>query len=116
MTDRPRREWTDRERELERKGLELLYGSKNTKGERQTMANSYDNTNSGVLFENAEKPTDAHPDWSGNFDLNGSAFKVSVWLNRRDDGSRWLKFKFDPQEGQGAKRPQTKASREDIPF
>lgn len=93
----------------------------------------YDNTNSGVLFRNDRKDSDAHPDYTGKIDINGQQFWLSAWLNEQlkgeNAGRKYFSIKARPVEdnsnrsaGQMAQPqtqtapPQTQTYDDDIPF
>lgn len=48
---------------------------------------SYDNTNTGVLFENNKKQSDKHPDKTGKLNVGGVDYYISAWNKSSAKGS-----------------------------
>ena len=44
----------------------------------------YDNTNRGAIFSNTDKPTDKHPDYSMNLNIDGVDYVISGWKRKPD--------------------------------
>lgn len=82
------------------------------------MSSKYDNTNKGVLFKNAEKETDKHPDYRGDIDIDGKKFWLSAWINTSSKGNKYMSLAVKPKDEQA---PQQEAPRradpdDDLPF
>ena len=78
----------------------------------------YDNNLRGVLFKNAKKESDNHPDYTGNCEVEGTEYWLSAWIKEGKNGkfmSLSLKAK-DAQQApkQAAKKPAELES--DLPF
>jgi hypothetical protein len=54
--------------------------------------------NTGVLFKNARKDTEKHPDYSGSLTVNGQDYWLNAWVNEGAKGKYFsLKLKLkDP--------------------
>lgn len=57
----------------------------------------YDNELSGVLFKNQNKSTDKHPEYKGQAQVRGEEFWLSVWINAKPDGTKYMKLAFEPK-------------------
>ncbi len=58
--------------------------------------------NSGSLFRNDKKETDAHPDYTGSGLVDGMGdVWLSAWINTAKDGSKYMSLKFKPKETRG---------------
>lgn len=60
----------------------------------------YDNTNTGVLFVNANKKSDKAPDYSGTFNFNGKEVKIAGWKRQSKTGNTFLSLKVDDYKKQ----------------
>jgi hypothetical protein len=61
----------------------------------------YDNTNTGVLFENTRKKTKKHPDFQGSFtDKEGVEFWVSGWERESRDGQYYISLAFTEKDAE----------------
>jgi uncharacterized protein (DUF736 family) len=90
------------------------------------MTKQYDNTNKGVLFKNAEKESDKHPDYNGSANLDGVEYFMDAWINEAESGRKYMSFRFKKKEKQGTSVPvKTQAGKverrntdmdDDIPF
>lgn len=59
----------------------------------------YDNTNTGVLFENDRKVKKTHPDFQGSFtDKDGVEFWVSGWEKESRVGQYYISLAFTEKE------------------
>ena len=75
--------------------------------------------NSGSLFRNDKKETDAHPDYTGSATIEGKDFWLSAWMKTSESGRRWMSFSFKPKEAKPA--PKREPARRfdpdrDVPF
>lgn len=61
------------------------------------MAQEYDNTNRGVLFDNDRKETDKHPDFKGTVNVDGKDYWLSGWL-APEDSKAYMKLSVQPKE------------------
>tara|TARA_R110000824_G_scaffold16422_1_gene68091 strand:+ start:398 stop:649 length:252 start_codon:yes stop_codon:yes gene_type:complete len=81
---------------------------------------NYDNNNTGVLFRQAEKQSEKHPDFTGNCEVNGKKMQIASWINTSKDGSKKymsLKFsEFKPKEEVGSVSTTGDIKVEEIPF
>lgn len=51
----------------------------------------YDDTNRGVLFREAEKKSDNHPDYTGKVNVAGQDFRLAGWIKESTrTGSKFL--------------------------
>ena len=80
----------------------------------------YNNNNTGVLFRQAEKESDKHPDFTGNCEVNDKKMQVVAWINTSKDGKykyMSLKFsEFQPKGDTGHTFTTTTTETADIPF
>jgi hypothetical protein len=58
--------------------------------------------NSGSLFQNKDKKTDNHPDYSGSIRIDGKDYWLSGWKKVSND-KPWLSLAIKPKDG--APRP-----------
>lgn len=56
------------------------------------MANNRNNT--GVLFTNAKKEKETHPDFKGNGNFEGVEFEISAWEKTSEKGTKYLSISF----------------------
>lgn len=54
---------------------------------------------SGVLFANANKDSDNHPDYRGKVMVNNQLYYISGW-KRSNDKENYISFKLRAAEGQ----------------
>jgi len=47
---------------------------------------NYDNTNSGVLFQNDKKGNEKAPDYKGKLNVNGKDYDLAGWLREGKNG------------------------------
>tara|TARA_Y100000034_G_C6579826_1_gene251522 strand:+ start:141 stop:392 length:252 start_codon:yes stop_codon:yes gene_type:complete len=80
----------------------------------------YNNNNTGVLFRQAEKESDKHPDFTGNCEVNNKKMQLAGWINTSKDGSKKyvsLKFsEFKPKKDASNTNATPKPEFDDIPF
>lgn len=67
---------------------------------------SYDNTNSGVLFNNREAKGDNEraPDYKGSINVNGEEFWLSAWIKEGQKG-KFMSLSIKPKEAKPALKP-----------
>jgi uncharacterized protein (DUF736 family) len=59
----------------------------------------YDDTNKGVLFQNSDKKTDKHPDYTGKLNVNGVEFRLAGWKRLSKNGKPFLSLAVsEPQD------------------
>jgi uncharacterized protein (DUF736 family) len=58
------------------------------------MSQTYDNTNTGVLFKNEKKESDKHPDYTGKINVNGEEMKLAAWIKTGAKG-KFMSLKLD---------------------
>ena len=56
------------------------------------MGNNRNNT--GVLFTNAKKEKETHPDFKGNGNYEGVEFEISAWGKTSEKGTKYLSILF----------------------
>jgi len=58
----------------------------------------YDNTNSGVLFQN-DKKSEKAPDWTGTYNHNGEDIKLAGWKRTSSKtGKEFISIRLDTYE------------------
>lgn len=65
--------------------------------------------NSGVLFKNAYKTSDRHPDYTGNAKVDDNEYKIAAWTKTSAKGTRFLSVVFtnkDDLHPMGVGKPQ----------
>ena len=64
----------------------------------------------GSLFQNKEKKSDNHPDYSGSMRINGVDMWISGWRKTSGNGTQFLSLAFKPKDGTSARpAPEQKA-------
>lgn len=58
--------------------------------------------NSGSLFKNDKKTTEAQPDYRGEAMVNGQMMWMSAWLKTSAKGTKFMSFSFQPKDQQQA--------------
>lgn len=59
--------------------------------------------NTGSLFQNKEKKSDNHPDYSGSMRINGVDMWISGWRKTSGNGTQFLSLAFKPKDGTSAR-------------
>ena len=82
---------------------------------------SYDNTNSGALFKNADKKTDKHPDYRGDINVGGVDHFISAWLKTSKNGTKYMSLSVTEKNANNTRSPPKSKPVEDefndeIPF
>lgn len=80
---------------------------------------NYDDTNRGSLFANKKKTKDNQPDFTGNLNVNGAKFRLSVWKKTSKAGEAYMSVSIQPDNGWsggGGNLPVLKTRDEDMPF
>ena len=57
----------------------------------------------GSLFQNKEKKSDNHPDYSGSMRINGVDMWISGWRKTSGNGTQFLSLAFKPKDGTTAR-------------
>ena len=70
---------------------------------------TYDNTNSGALFQAKEKKTDKHPDYEGSVNVGGKDYWLSGWRKTSKNGNQFLSLAVKPKDGTSARPGQAEA-------
>lgn len=77
------------------------------------MSQQYDNTDRGVLFKNADKKQDNHPDYTGSLNVGGREFWLSAWIKTSAKGSKFMSLSVKAKDGAKANRAEEP---DDSPF
>ena len=78
---------------------------------------SYDNNNSGALFQNKNKKSESHPDYSGVCEVNGVRMYMAGWRKTSKTGQPYLSLTFSKEEKKPEKAPVKQSPLDDeIPF
>ena len=68
----------------------------------------YDNKNTGVLFKNAKKKTDKHPDYTGTYtDGAGKEHWLSSWIKTDKNGNKYMSLSTTPKDARGEESQDT---------
>lgn len=62
---------------------------------------TYDNKNSGALFNNLDKKNDRHPDFKGPINIDGKDYFLSGWNNTSSSGKKYISLKVTPKNSSG---------------
>ena len=73
---------------------------------------NYDNSNSGVLFQNDKKGNEKAPDYKGKLNVNGKDYEIAGWKREGKTGT-FLSLKIQEPK---AKQPETIKQSGDLPF
>lgn len=52
------------------------------------MTEQYDNSNRGAIWNNDQKKTDKHPDFSGSINVDGKEYWLSGWKKKQGQSDR----------------------------
>ena len=82
---------------------------------------SYDRTNSGALFKNADKKTENHPDYRGDINVGGVDHFISAWLKTSKNGTKYMSLSVTEKNANNTRSPPKSKPVEDefndeIPF
>ena len=66
---------------------------------------SYDDTDKGALFKNAEKKTDKHPDYRGNLNVGGVEYFISAWLKTSKAGAKYMSLSVTEKNANNTRSP-----------
>jgi hypothetical protein len=97
------------------------------------MSKEFDNTNSGVMFQNDKEGNEKRPDWRGSLNVGGVEYWISCWdretgrglarslkIEAKDAGRTAKKEEKAPPPKPTAQSGQSKAAgddfEDDIPF
>ena len=77
--------------------------------------------NTGALFNNKNKKTEKHPDYTGSAMVNGKMMNISAWINTaKTDGKKYMRLKFDVYEAKDSSFSYTSTpsavSEEEVPL
>ena len=75
--------------------------------------------NSGSLFQNKDKKSENHPDYSGSIKINGRDMWISGWRKTTKDGKPFLSLSVKAKDGtidRPAPPRQQSAFEDEIPF
>jgi hypothetical protein len=76
---------------------------------------NYDDRNRGALFKNERRPTDKHPDYTGEIDVEGVAYRLAGWVRESKIGKKFLSLAITPLDDQ-PRRAAPKHEEDEIPF
>jgi len=74
--------------------------------------------NSGSLFPNQKKETEAHPNLTGSIMVDGKMYWISGWV-KEGQSQKWISLAVKPKEDRPAKAPAPAGNADftdDIPF
>jgi len=66
--------------------------------------------NTGSIFKNDKKTTDAHPDGSGSAMIGGVEYWVSSWTKKDKNGNPWRSLAFKRKD----EKPQAKPAKQEV--
>lgn len=58
----------------------------------------YDNNMRGVLFKNADKQKETHPDYKGSVIVDGVEYWLSSWIKTSKKGDKFMSLSIQPKE------------------
>jgi len=78
----------------------------------------YDNSNTGVLFQNSKRKNEDHPNMRGSFtDSEGNEFWLSAWSKEHDKYGKYLSIVATPKEDEATNvRGKKHKVTDDLPF
>ena len=56
----------------------------------------FDRTNTGILFKEADKQSERHPDFTGNLNVDGVEYRLSGW-KKESNGKQFLSLSVSPK-------------------
>ena len=75
----------------------------------------YDNSNTGVLFQNKKRKNEDHPHMRGSFtDSEGNEFWLSAWSKEHDKYGKYLSIVASPKEDEPTMKKGTRHSSKDV--
>lgn len=81
------------------------------------MADKYQHKEGGgSVFPNRYKTTDAHPDFKGEFKLNGQLLDIGLWLRQTKTGDGWYSIKVSKKREQPVAAGSQEIEDSDVPF
>ena len=76
--------------------------------------------NTGAIFKNNYKKTDAQPDYKGKAVIDGVEKEVALWLNESKNGVKYFSAAFSkPYQAEveaGGDEPTKQTTSDDLPF
>jgi hypothetical protein len=70
------------------------------------MTQQYDDTNRGAAFPNRKKtPGDKRPEWTGELDVEGKKYWLSLWQKRSKAGNPYYSASVQSKEDQQQAQP-----------
>ena len=76
---------------------------------------NYDNTNSGVLFQNDKKGNEKAPDYKGKLNVNGKDYELAGWLRDGKTG-KFLSVKIQEPKQKTETSQKQESKNSDLPF
>ena len=70
---------------------------------------------SGVLFKNAKKEQDNHPDYEGRCTIDGKEFWMNAWIKDGKKG-KFMSFAFKPKQARQQQEHEARKDDDHIPF
>ena len=76
--------------------------------------------NSGSLFKNKKRRSDRDPEYTGQAEIAGAAYRIAAWVNTvKASGEKYFSLKFNPKEDRGPAPASNSAApqqEDDVPF
>ena len=54
--------------------------------------------NTGSVFKNDNKPSENHPDYSGDGMINGQVMRIAIWVKTASTGRKFLSLAFSESQ------------------